>query len=429
MTIAHAIDPTHVVVATLGSAGDMYPFLGLATALRSRGHRVTFLGPAVHEHLVRQAEFEFHALGTRERHLAAIEDPDLWHPRKGFSVVWRAVSDTPEQLRAFVDTLPATQPCVLLAHPLVLPAAALARAKRRDLRIVGAWLAPSNLRTCHDPLTFGPLQVPRWVPSSWRAWLWRRIDARLVDPVVLPDLEARRRALGLPPIDHFADHIYAVPDLSITLWPSWFAPTQPDWPSPLHAGDFQLHEPDPQRPMSPALERFLEAGDAPVVVTLGTANRHARDVFAAASMAVQRLGVRAVFLTSHREQVPDRLPDAVLWQDYVPLRTLLARASAIVHRGGIGTTAEALRAGVPQLVLPLAHDQFDNAARVRALGAGRVLLSPRRQVRGLGRALRDLLESISVRAGCADVAARFTTTNDAIDAMCRAIESAGAEAR
>lgn len=177
MATVAATDPTHVIVATLGSAGDMYPFLSLATALRGRGHRVTFLGPLVHAHLARQAGLDFHALGTRERHLSAIEDPDLWHPRKGFGVVWRAVHDTPEHLRAFVDTLPAAQPCVLLAHPLVLPAAALVRAMRDHVRIVGAYLAPANLRTCHDPLTIGSLHVPRWVPESWRRRPWRRVDS------------------------------------------------------------------------------------------------------------------------------------------------------------------------------------------------------------------------------------------------------------
>lgn len=242
---------------------------------------------------------------------------------------------------------------------------------------------------------------------------------------MLPDLNPRRRTLGLPPLEHFADHLYGVPDPSLTLWPSWFAPLQPDWPQPLHVGDFQLHDPEADRPTLPELMRFLEAGDAPVVVTFGTANLHARAVFAAASVAVQRLGLRAVLLTSHREQLPAQLPDTVLWQEYVPLRALLARAAAIVHHGGIGTTAEALRAGVPQLVLPLAHDQFDNAARVRALGVGRAIVSPRRQVRGLAAGLRELMGSISVRASCADVAARFSSTSGGVEAMCRAIEAVG----
>ena len=100
------------------------------------------------------------------------------------------------------------------------------------------------------------------------------------------------------------------------------------------------------------------------------------------------------------------LPAHVLWQPYVPLRAILPRCAALVHHGGIGTTAEALRAGVPQVIVPLAYDQFDNAARVTALQAGAresggtAGASPR----ALARTLRRLLDSAEVRAGCAHVA-------------------------
>jgi rhamnosyltransferase subunit B len=111
----------------------------------------------------------------------------------------------------------------------------------------------------------------------------------------------------------------------------------------------------------------------------------------------------------------------MLWQDYVPLRTLLPHAAALVHHGGIGTTAEALRAGTPQLVVPLAHDQFDNGARVTALGVGASLPAGRLNEGRLVRALGDLLEAPGLGERTRAVAERFQPAAG-IDRMCDALE-------
>ncbi|MEP6503431.1 MAG: glycosyltransferase [Betaproteobacteria bacterium] len=396
---------THVLVAAVGSAGDMYPFLRQARALLARGHRVTFIGVQAHADAAMAAGVPFHGLGTEADYLALLSDPDLWHPRRGFGVIWRGMRDSLDLLPDTVAALAADGPCVLLAHPLTLPGAALARARRPGLRIVAAWLAPTNLRSVHDPLLIGPLRIPRWLPLAWRHALWRRIDATVIDPVAVPDLNTVRARYGLAPVSHFIDHIESVADAHLTLFPRWFAPAPPDWPRPLSEGTFPLYDPFLQETLAPELATFLRAGSAPIVFTPGSGNRQATRWFERALAATQRLGRRAIFLTSHREQVPARLPEDVLWLPYVPLRALLPSVAALVHHGGIGTTAEALRAGVPQLVVPMAYDQFDNGARVRALGAGQMLAGWRARPRTLATTLSRLLDSDAVRAGCARAAA------------------------
>jgi rhamnosyltransferase subunit B len=399
---------THIVVATIGSAGDLYPFLRMAIALRDAGHPVSFLAPAMHEPYVRQAGLAFTAL---EVDTAVLDDPDLWHARKGFGVVWRATRPAAAQLLPFVAALPPRQPCVLLVHPLALPEADLCRAARPDLRIAAAYLAPSNLPTVHDPLMMGPLRIAPWVPLAARRWLWRRIGMQMIDPVALPGLNAARAAHGLSPVRSLLDYLFAVPDLSIALFPEWFAATQPDWPRPLLRLGFPLYDPDPDpdpgAAPDPALERFLAGGAAPIVFTPGTGNRQAARYFQVALDASVKLGRRAIFLTPHAGQLPAHLPPAVLWQPYLPLRALLPRVAALVHHGGIGTTAEALRAGTPQLIVPLAHDQFDNAARVAALGAGGVLPAARPNAVRLRRSLELLLSSSATAARCRALAGQF----------------------
>ena len=412
----------HAVIVTIGSAGDLFPFLWMGRALRARGHSVDFLGPVQHEPYVLQAGLPFHGLPADP---GVLDHPDLWHPTRGFAVVWRATRPAMAALPAFMDALPAGEARLLLAHPLALPEAELCRAAHPGLKIAGAYLAPSNLPTVHDPLMLGPWRVPRWVPQAVRRRLWRRLVARLVDPVALPDVNAARAARGLAPVRDLVKHITGIPDLSVTLFPEWFAPTQPDWPQPLARTGFPLYDPAPDAAPGPRLAAFLASGPPPVVFTPGTGNRQAARYFEAAAQAVHRLGLRALFLTPHRGQLPASLPDDILWQEYLPLKALLPQVAALVHHGGIGTTAEALRAGTPQLVVPLAHDQFDNAARVVALGVGASLRASRVTAARLARALQQLLGRPELDRRCAEVSAYFAEPSG-IGELCGRLEALAA---
>jgi rhamnosyltransferase subunit B len=354
-----------------------------------------------------------------------LRDPDLWHPTRGFGVVWRATRPAMARIVPFVEALPKEAPCVLLAHPLALPEADLCRAAHPGIRIAAAYLAPANLMTVHDPLMVGPWRVPAWVPLGARRAFWGWVGRRFIDPVALADVNAARAARGLKTVPSLMDWIASVPDVSLTLFPDWFAPTQPDWPQPLVRGDFPLFDPNTNATLSADLQAFLQAGPPPLVFTHGTGNTQAAAYFRHAVAAAARLGRRAVCLTPHREQVPADLPPTVLWQDYVPLRSLLPHAAALVHHGGIGTTAEALRAGTPQLVVPLAHDQFDNGARVTALGVGASLPATRLDERRLVRALGGLLAAPGLDDRTRAVAARFPPEGG-IDRMCAALEVSAA---
>lgn len=310
---------------------------------------------------------------------------------------------------------------MVIAHPFAVPGAVIARERGFVKSVVAAYLAPSNLRTCHDPLNIGALSVPRWVPMSWRRALWQFVEKGWIDPVALAHLNAVRTPLGLSAVRSFLTHITEAPDLSVSLFPSWFAPVAPDWPRPLVEGDFQLFETNTQHGFSAELSTFLAAGEKPLVFTPGTGNLHAAEFFACALSAINKLGRRAIFLTKEQGQVPSSIPQSVLWQPYVPLAALLPHAAALVHHGGIGTTAEALRSGTPQLIAPFAWDQFDNGARIASLGVGMVIPAKGLQARKLARSLQILCDSESIRAQCSQLASRFTPPHDPV-ALCIEVE-------
>jgi rhamnosyltransferase subunit B len=183
------------------------------------------------------------------------------------------------------------------------------------------------------------------------------------------------------------------------------AAPQPDWPANVAVTGFVFYNGADGLP--PELGAFLDAGPPPVVFTLGTSAVAAAGSFYEESVdAVRRLGTRAVLLTGGFERNRPRaaLPSGVLLVDRAPHQSLFPRAAAVVHQGGAGTLAQALRAGRPTLVVPHAHDQPDNAARVAKLGVARTLLPRSYRGRRVARELERLLSDTNVAARASDVA-------------------------
>ncbi|MDD2743146.1 MAG: glycosyltransferase [Rhodocyclaceae bacterium] len=404
----------HYFVVTVGTTGDLHPFMCIAQGLQKIGRKVTFITHAYYEKIVHGAGLPFVGIGTDEEFLSVLRNPEIWDPQKGFAALLANYSTGLNQILDAIQSASADAPQVVIAHPFAVPGAVIARDLGYVKSVVAAYLAPSNLRTCHDPLNIGALPVPRWVPMSWRRALWRFVENGWIDPVAVAQLNAVRTAHGLSKVHTFLTHIADAPDLSVTLFPSWFAHAVPDWPRPLIEGDFQLFEAATQYGFSAELSAFLATGDKPLVFTPGTGNLHAAEFFTCAISAINELGCRAIFLTKERAQIPASLPQSVLWQSYVPLSALLPHAAALVHHGGIGTTAEALRSGIPQLLTPFAWDQFDNGARVAVLGVGVVIPAKKLRPRNLTKALQKIISSEKVRAQCELQASRFMSSYDPI---------------
>lgn len=397
----------HFLVITVGSLGDLYPFLSLALTLQQRGYQVTLLGLSYHAPIIQKAGIPFIGIGTDEDYLARIREPNLWHPIKGFQVFLRDYRRHLVHAYHRFQDFACDQDYVVLAHPFALPSADLFRLNHPRTQVVAVHLAPASLRSCENPMQIGEMRIPHWLPMAMRKALWWLIDTLLIDPAAVPEINAARRDCGLPPIKRFMRYLLTMPDANILLFPKWFAAARRDWGDNVIQGGFPLFEPNVQQEMPSELRAFLAAGDAPIVFTPGTAHCHAAAYFRAALQAVQALGKRAIFLTQYPAQLPPDLPKTVHWQTYVPLRALLPSVAVVVHHGGIGTTAEALRAGIPQLVVPFAWDQFDNAIYIRTLGVGDSIYATRLNTDDLITKLQYLDTSAAVRERCHAVMEQF----------------------
>jgi UDP:flavonoid glycosyltransferase YjiC (YdhE family) len=145
--------------------------------------------------------------------------------------------------------------------------------------------------------------------------------------------------------------------------------------------------------MPPELTKFLDDGPPPIVFTLGSsAVWVARDFYRESIAAAQILNRRAVLLIGdERNRLHETLPAEIIAVDYAPFEFLLERACAMVHHGGVGTTSQGLRAGIPTLIVPFAFDQPDNAAHAARLGSSRTLPRPQYRAARVAKELDILL--------------------------------------
>lgn len=409
------------LLTTIGSHGDVHPFVGLGIRLQQRGHRVRLVTNEFFAPLVRAAGIEFIELGKSQEYLQLAGNPDMWKPRTAFKVVFGAVAHLLEDLYNVISRN-LTDNTVVAASSLCL-GARIAEDKLH-FPMATVHLAPGVFRTVYEVPKLPGLFMPSWLPLWIKRGIWEFGDKHMIDPVIAPSVNALRGKLGLQPVREILKDWWHSPRCVIGMFPEWFAARQPDWPAQLRLTGFPLY--DERGVVSPSeqLKEFLDAGDPPVAFTPGSAMFDGAGFFQKAVEACVRLGVRGILLTRHADHVPRRLPQQVIHVDYAPFSFLLPRAAALVHHGGIGTSSQALAGGVPSLVTPMSHDQFDNAARMKRLGVAEVMPAARLSGRRAALALSRLLESSEVRRNCASVASRFSDV-DGLERACDVLESLG----
>ncbi len=392
----------HFIFSPIGSAGDVHPMLGIAVLLQKRGHEITFQTNGYFQETVEQYGLRFIELGSKDQFLSVANHPDLWKPRRAFRYVFQKGIQPILRLQyAAIEEHSRSRNTVVVASCLGL-GARIAQEKL-GLPLVTVHLQPAVIPSRIEPPTFPGVVGPRWLKN-----LMFSLAGRLViDRMICPEVNRFRQELGLPPVRQIVRWWHS-PQLVVCLFPEWFAPPQPDWPENLLQTDFPLWDERSDASLSADVQQFLAGGEPPIVFTPGSANVFGRPFFEAAVEACRRLGRRGILLSRFSEHVPALLPGSVKHFPFIPFGQLLPKAAALVHHGGVGSTSQALAAGIPQLAMPLAHDQFDNAARVKRLGVGDWLSPPRFRGPAVATQLDALIGSEAVRGACRRTAERLS---------------------
>lgn len=394
-----------IILVPIGSAGDVHPYIGIGCELKRRGHEVQVMTSEYFRELVEKAGLEFTASSTLEDFNRLVVDPLLWDPWRGFEFIAR---------NAFLPFVPKLYEFLEQAHipgqTLVVGSSfawgARIAQEKLNLPLVTLHLQPAAFPSLYETPVYSPAAWLAGMPVPLKRAHFQLIDI-LTDAVVAPEINRVRASLGLQPVPRVIREWTHSPLRTIGLFPEWFSPRQRDWPAGVHLTGFPLYDVDHIQTMPEEVEAFLDQGPAPVVFTSGSAMKQARSMFEVSAEACRRLGCRGLLINKFEDQIPASLPPGVMAARYAPFSRLFPRAAAVVHHGGIGTTAQALAAGVPQLVTPFAHDQFDNAARVVRLGAGEQLHTSRYRVKPLAAALERLMKDAALRERAQAMRLRF----------------------
>ena len=232
-----------------------------------------------------------------------------------------------------------------------------------------------------------------------------------------------RRELELPPLvgNPFIEDKYS-PYLVLAMFSSVLAKPQPDWPINTVLTGFTLYDDNENREeLTPELQHFLKTGEPPIVFTLGSAAVMTPGSFYQESIqAVKQLNCRAILLVG-KNAPPANLPKDIIAVNYLPYSQIFRRACALVHQGGIGTTAQALLAGRPTLIMPYSHDQPDNAARVERLGTSRTISRSQYVASRVAKELNELLNNSSYATKASEISSIIRSENG-VKIACDAIE-------
>mgnify|MGYP000999447152 CR=1 FL=1 len=403
--------PKPILLVPLGSSGDVNPFLWMGKILQAHGHRVRILANSHFDSAARMAGVELVPIGSREEYEAMIQDPVVWHPRRGTPYVLRSASSLAIRYFERIRDLTRDEPDTLLIGSALAFGARLAREKL-GLKLLSAHLQPSLFRSLHRTPTYS--RGTAWLDRSpiWVKKLAFHVMDRVIARHTLPQLRAACRQEGVAAPGRVFREWWHSPDGVLALFPEWFGPSQPDWPSPVHHLGFPLYDLGEEPIRDRELLEFLDSGPAPVLFTPGSAMAHGHRFFETALKSCQELGRRAVFATNHPEQLPPKLPASVFACRYVPFSRLMPRVALAVHHGGIGTLSQALLAGIPQICMPLSHDQPDNAVRLETLGVG-VGIPPRTfTMPKVSKAMDSLLNSSEVAQRCQESSRRLVEERD-----------------
>lgn len=435
-----------ILLVTIGTLGDVLPFLVIGRDLQRRGLNVTI---ATHDHYRDKAVaygLAFEPIKDTDL-LQFTAHEDAWHPERGVGVaVDKLLIPMLEPVFELVRRQATGADLLVLAHPHAL--GARVAQDLQDFRLwtlyPSAWLFQSIFaRQAYPRVKMGSSEGQGRTPLQHRLLDWladqilgeasrkpgiligrkepklirrlgRYMFQHISDEMLAKPVNDLRRRVGLPAIKGVLTSWCHSPQKAIGLFPAWYAAPQVDWPRHhLLAGFIEARS---SSPLPAGLEAFLEAGSAPVVFTFGSEKLANRTAFQAAADACRALDMRAIFISPEQEDIPREHANRIFQVRFAPFDALFERVSCVVHHGGMGTAAAALRAGIPQLLVPFSYDQPDNAARLRSLGVGVTLAPGLFDSENLGERIRQLIESETVESECRRCA-EYIRRDDALEVI------------
>lgn len=399
-----------VLMLTYGSRGDVQPFVALGAALRAASHQPVLAAPARFGQLAAEHQIAFVPLPGDIEHLARqIADEARGRPLRLISIIYRFALPLGAEVARRIQH--AAKSADLIVHTFLTVALGHLYAQHYSIPECAVDLFPF-----FDP----PAELANLMwPTTQMDFRWRRLSHvfahhvfRTSQSVAYRILRQRNPDIGPPRLP------WAAPGRAIPLLLAYSKALVPPGTAPLsiQTGPWRLHQPHWQPP--PDLAAFLAGGPPPVVASFGSMASHETTRIATIVIeTLRRTGQRGIVQRGWGNLLPKRTPDHIYLAGDIPHDWLLPQAAAMIHHGGAGTTAAALRAGLPAVIVPFAADQPFWAWRAHLTGANPAPLPVGElTVERLSAALQQAL-SPTHRARAADIASQMRSEGGVIAAV------------
>lgn len=364
-----------IIISTAGSSGDINPFIAIGKELHARGHELVFAVPEQMINTVAGEGFAVHLLPT-----PTVEDEQRYaqdvygRPSLLGSMKGAAQKSLLPSLRGHIEALRVAceRADLLIAASTHIPASFVA-----DLTgIPWASVALTPLLIPSEYIEPYPHTLP--IPGPIHRFTTRMswaVGSAMLRQLGDREINALRASYDLPPRRDFLLAGNSSTTFTAVAASPAFVPRPPDWPDYVHLTGFCFWD----KPMAwrepEALRAFFAAGRPVIAASSGSqapgVGQVFDDFYRTSIAAIRNAGARALVIGASPEALPDPLPPDVIALPFAPFSAIYPRCAAVIHHGGIGTTAQALRAGVPMLVVPWGFDQFFSGAQITRIGAGR----------------------------------------------------------
>ena len=393
----------HILLSCVGTMGDLMPVLAVGRLMHGRGHTVEILANDVFQTTIEQSGIAFTSLGSQPEFDAFVAGSAWQDNKAGWAAFLRegilpCLAPAAARLAELADY---GTSCVILPNNYSYGAKWAARALH--LPLINLCIQPGMLRGLHPDRKCEIDLLPGEKTSYWKAmraaenYLFHTFGKTGAGPTQGLNHLFEGTSPNLPD-EHF-----------LALFPEWYEAPSADWPGHLHQTGFPLIDSSVTAPLDPDITDFLAAGKPPVGLFCGSFMRDAARFFETGLKACRENGQRSLLICRYPEDLPKDIPEDCLIVPAAPFGQLFPKLTALIHHGGIGTIAQAMAAGLPQLVFPLRFEQPDNAHAMVQLGAGKVL--PLDQQEQADICLKEILTRQEIRENCARLKMQMATQN------------------
>lgn len=404
------------VIYALGTGGDVDPMVALGIEMRRRGHSVSFLSNDYFQPRIVAAGLEFISVGTIEQYQQG-NSVSAWEPRNHADNFEHYHAPAFEPAFEYTKNL-AGKNVMILA--LGAENGACTAAEKFNIPFVRILLSPNIIFSAYSPPAPMKWAIPKHIPRFIVRFLLRRNrKTRFKVFCKMPHNAAylaTRRRLQCPL--KFQTESTAL--LQIGFFPEWFGMPAQDWPKNLKLVGFPLQNRASNTSRS-ELDSFVEQHGTPLIFTSGTGVKDVVDLFIEGRKICEQLQIPGVFVGG--DSGADLLQGSPLCKhlDYIDFEYALSKALAIIHHGGMGTTAQAIKAGIPQLIRPIKYDQPDNADRIYQLGLGTYVMPERFKAEVVAPIISNMLQKAKSSKALRHYAADVNNSSAIVDA-CDLIE-------